>query len=95
MILIYHSICAAFLWTASFTLPNGLRAAGDVKYTMIMSIISMWVFRIAFSYLLASWMGMGVFGVWIAMTIDWLFRLIVFIGRFVRGKWKNANMLKA
>lgn len=95
LILIYHSICAAFLWTASFTLPNGLRAAGDVKYTMIMSIISMWVFRIAFSYLLASWMGMGVFGVWIAMTIDWLFRLIVFIGRFVRGKWKNANMLKA
>ncbi|MBC8569827.1 MATE family efflux transporter [Zongyangia hominis] len=93
-ILMYHSLCAIFLWTASFTLPNGLRAAGDVKYTMTMSIISMWVFRIAFSYLLADFFHMGVLGVWIAMTIDWAFRVIVFVGRFVRGKWKNIKMLQ-
>lgn len=65
----YHGICCMLIWPEAFTLPNTLRAASDVKFCMILSIISMWVFRIAFSYIIAVRMGMGVLGVWIAMTI--------------------------
>lgn len=44
----YHGICCMLIWPEAFTLPNTLRAASDVKFCMILSIISMWVFRIAF-----------------------------------------------
>lgn len=92
-ILIYHSICAVTIWPLSFSLPNTLRAAADVTYTMILSIISMWVFRIGFSVVLGVYFHMGVFGVWVAMTIDWLFRAICFVIRYLRGKWKHAALV--
>ena len=92
-ILIYHSICVVTIWPLSFSLPNTLRAAADVKYTMGMSILSMWIFRIGFSVLLGIYLDMGVFGVWVAMTIDWFFRSVCFVIRFVRGKWKHASLV--
>lgn len=92
-ILIHHSICAVTIWPLSFSLPNTLRAAADVTYTMILSIISMWVFRIGFSVVLGVYLHMGVFGVWVAMTIDWLFRAICFVIRYLRGKWEHAALV--
>lgn len=92
-ILIYHSICAVTIWPLSFSLPNTLRAAADVTYTMILSIISMWVFRIGCSVVLGVYFHMGVFGVWVAMTIDWLFRAICFVIRYLKGKWKHAALV--
>ncbi|MEY8320072.1 MATE family efflux transporter [Lachnospiraceae bacterium 46-61] len=83
-----HCGCAIFLWPASFTLPNALRAANDVKFTMITSIASMWIFRIMTSYILGKFMGMGAIGVWIGMILDWIFRVICFIWRYCSGKWK-------
>jgi len=49
----------------------------------------MWVWRIGFSYVLAKYCGLGVLGVWIAMTIDWLFRSICFVSRFLKAKYKT------
>ena len=92
-ILIYHSICAVTIWPLSFSLPNTLRAAADVTYTMILSIISMWIFRIGFSVVLGVYCHMGVFGVWVAMTIDWLFRAVCFSIRYLRGKWKHVALV--
>ena len=91
-IILYHSICDAIFWQPSFTLPNALRAAGDVNFTMIVSLVSMWTFRIIMSYVLGSWLGMGVFGVWVAMTIDWLFRAAAFIWRYRGHKWENQKV---
>ena len=68
-ILIYHSACVVTIWPLSFSLPNTLRAAADVKFAMILSIISMWIFRIGFSVVLGVYLHWGVFGVWVAMTI--------------------------
>lgn len=85
-IITYHSICCMIIWPASFTLPNALRAANDVKFTMVIAIISMWTWRIAFSYVLGKYFGLGVKGIWIAMTVDWLFRAICFVIRFIYGK---------
>lgn len=87
-LVLYHSICCMIIWPISFTLPSALRAANDVKFTMITSILSMWFCRIVLSYVLGRYMGLGVLGVWIAMTADWLVRSIIFMTRFVRGKWK-------
>lgn len=86
-ILRYHGVMAILVWPLSFTLPNTLRAANDVKYTMWVSIISMWVCRILLSYVIGKYLGFGVFGVWVAMTIDWCVRSIFFIYRFYSGKW--------
>lgn len=92
-LIIYHCICCCIIWPLSFALPNALRAANDVKTTMTISIISMWVWRIGFSYFLVSGLKMGVLGVWVAMTIDWLFRGICFGLRFAKGGWiKHAYL---
>lgn len=87
-IILYHGTLAIIIWTISFVLPNTLRAANDVKYCMVVAILSMWIFRIGFSYILGRYMNMGVLGVWVAVTIDWLFRAICFVGRYKGGKWK-------
>lgn len=88
-IILYHAACVVTIWPLSFTLPNTLRAAADVKVTMILSIISMWVFRFGFSYLLTMEFHMGIFGVWVAMTIDWLVRGIFFVCRYKSGRWQK------
>ena len=88
-IILYHAACVVTIWPLSFTLPNTLRAAADVKITMVLSIISMWVFRFGFSYLLTMVFHMGIFGVWVAMTIDWLVRGIFFVCRYKSGRWQK------
>ena len=92
-IIIFHGISAIFIWALSFSLPAVFRAAGDAKSCMIISIISMWAFRIGFSYILGGRMGMGVFGVWVAMVIDWVFRTICFVIRYFRGTWKKKAIV--
>ena len=84
-----HAGSGLFLWPASFVLPNALRAANDVKFTMVVSVLSMAVWRLGFSYLLCVRMGWGAVGVWIAMVIDWVCRVICFVARMKSGAWKT------
>ena len=84
-----HAGCAILLWPVSFVLPNALRAANDVKFTMVVSILSMAIWRLGFSYLIGVRMGMGAVGVWIAMVVDWVCRVICFVLRFRSGIWKT------
>ena len=70
-----HAGFAMLLWPLSFVLPNALRAANDVKFTMVVSIASMACWRIGFSYIIGVRMGMGAIGVWIAMVVDWVCRV--------------------
>lgn len=92
-ILILHGLCAMTIWPFAFVLPCVFRAAGDVKFSMITSIISMWICRVVFSYVIGRYMGLGVFGVWIAMIMDWCVRAICFIARYKSGKWKNKQVV--
>ncbi|MDO4312129.1 MAG: MATE family efflux transporter, partial [Eubacteriales bacterium] len=92
-ILYFHGICTIFFWPGSFSLPAAFRASGDARACMIISILSMWIFRIIFSYILGKYMGMGVFGVWVAMIIDWVFRVICYYIRYASGKWKKAAIV--
>ncbi len=91
LVLIF-SVMSTLFWATSFTLPNALRAANDARYTMFVSIISMWTFRIGFSYLLCLKFGFGVSGIWIAMCIDWISRSAFFLHRFKSGKWQIQSL---
>lgn len=86
-------IMSALLWSPAFALPNFLRASGDAKYTMGVSMFSMWLFRVAASYLLAIYLGWGVLGVWVGMYIDWACRSTLFAVRFAGGKWKQITLI--
>ena len=92
-IMIFHSVSCVLIWTPAFTLPSILRATGDAKTCMLISIPCMWIFRIGFSYILGKYFGMGVFGVWVAMVIDWVVRVIFFELRYCRGKWKTIRTI--
>lgn len=89
ILVMIHDGMAIFLWPASFVLPNMLRACNDVKYTMVVSIFSMITFRIGFSYVFGVHMGWMAVGVWAAMVIDWVFRVICFVGRYLAGTWRK------
>lgn len=88
------TLFAIFFWPSSFALPNGLRAAGDAQFTMLVSTASMWVFRIGCSFLLCSpRIGMGIMGVWMAMYVDWIARCGAFLWRFFSGRWKGRQVI--
>ena len=80
-------------WPLAFTVPNFLRAAGDAKFTMYVSMASMWVFRVLLSRILGVNLGMGFIGVCWGMFIDWYCRGIFFTVRFLRGKWKSKTVV--
>ena len=93
VVLRFNCIMTMLFHPTSFALANAIRAAGDVRYTMIVSISSMWIFRIGLAYILGLRMGFGLLGIWAAMTIDWVVRSICYVYRILSGKWlshKNA-----
>lgn len=88
LVLIFiHNGCAALVWPASFTLPNVLRAANDVRYPMICSIASMMLLRLASGYVFAVIFELGAIGIWIAMVGDWICRAACFVLRFRGTRW--------
>lgn len=97
-LIIFHALSAAVIWPIAFTLPSSFKAASDVQYTLRVSVFSMWTFRVALSYVFATksislfgltipGLGLGVFGVWLAMLVDWIFRTILFLIRYLSGRW--------
>lgn len=89
----FHGISCIVIWPSAFALPAVFRAAGDVKFAMLTSVISMWVCRIVFSYILGQYLGMGVFGVWVAMILDWCVRAVFFVWRYRSGKWEKQALV--
>ena len=92
-IVIFYAVCCVLIWPLAFTIPATFRASGDAKMCMFISVLSMWIFRIGFSYLLAQFMDWGLLGVWVAMFIDWIVRALVFLIRFLRGRWKAKRVI--
>ena len=86
-------LAAILVWPLSFTLPNALRAAGDVKFTMTVSILSMWLFRIVASYFFVFYLHLGLMGVWLGMFIDWYVRGISYLTRYLSNKWATFHII--
>jgi putative MATE family efflux protein len=87
-----NSICT-ILWSISFVLPAGLKGAGDAKYTMVTSIVGMWLFRIVMGYVLAINLKFGAIGIWMGMYIDWVVRGILYLIRLKGDKWKKHTVI--
>ena len=87
------TIVKPILWVPSFTPPNGLRAAGDVRFSMITATLTMWLCRVALSIFLMRVVKTGPIGVWYGMFADWGVRGVIFTIRFVRGKWLRFKVI--
>ena len=87
------TIIKPIVWTASFIPGYGMRAAGDVKFSMIISTLSMWIFRVSLCTFLCRVMGFGPIAVWIGMFTDWTVRAVFFTIRFKSGKWLSHKVV--
>ena len=88
-ILWMHGLCGILIWPLAFTLPQALRAAGDTRFTMVASTVSMWTLRVGLGVLLGRYWGFGVLGIWMAMFADWALRAALFVPRFHGHKWET------
>ena len=93
LIVCSHMAVSILIWPCAFALPATLRAAGDVRFPMIVSIMSMFLVRILLSYVLAVVFHMGVYGTWIGMFFDWGVRAVFFVIRYLKGKWMNYRVI--
>lgn len=89
IILWMHGGFGVLMWPASFTLPQTLKAAGDTRFTMIVAVASMWIFRILFGIWFAKGLGFGVLGIWMAMFIDWVCRIVFYVARYRGHRWED------
>lgn len=89
-VMLIHGGSAILLWIPSFMIPYFLRAAGDATYTMVVSMITMWLVRVLGAYVIGRYLGYGVVGVWFAHAIlDWATRSVIFYARYRSGKWER------
>jgi putative MATE family efflux protein len=93
LILLVNTLVQIPLWAISFITPSALRAAGDAKYTSVVSMLTMWLFRVVMGYVLGVVFGWGVLGVWIAMDLEWGVRGIIFLKRFYGTKWLQHRLI--
>lgn len=92
-LVLIHNVFNAAAFPFSGALSNGLRAAGDVKFTMYVSIASTILGRLVLSYLLGITLDMGVIGIALAMVCDWIIRAVIFFRREKSGKWKAFQVI--
>ena len=92
-LVLLHNVFNAVVFLFSGALSNGLRAAGDVKFTMYVSIITTVAVRLVFSYVFGITLQLGVMGIAIAMVCEWIIRAVIFVGRQKSGKWKNFQVI--
>ena len=88
------AISCCLFWSLSFAFPNVLRAAGDAKYTMIISASTMWIVRFGLSWIFTKLFHLGLEGIWYCMMIDWVVRSVFFFFRYRSGKWRTKTVLR-
>lgn len=93
IVFLINSIAQIPLWSVSFITPSALRAAGDSKYTSMVSMLSMWLFRVVLGYILGIVLHMGIIGVWLAMNCEWGVRGFIFLRRFLGEKWVQHRVI--
>lgn len=87
------TIVKPIVWVPAFIPPYGLRAAGDVKFSMIMSSLTMWLCRVILCIYLIRCQGFGPIAVWIGMFADWTLRAVIFTVRYLSGRWLRIKVI--
>lgn len=93
-LVVIHNIFNAVAYPISGPFSNGLRAAGDVKFTMYISLFSTIVVRVALSVLMGVWLHLGVIGIALAMAGDWCVKAVILLLRYKGGRWKAFRVLE-
>lgn len=93
VLVIIHNIFNAFIFPIAGPFSNGLRAAGDVKFTMYVSIFTTVVCRVLLSILFGIWMNLGVIGIALAMVCDWCIKAVILSIRYHSGRWKEFRVI--
>ena len=89
----FITVVKPLVWIPAFIPAYGMRAAGDVKYSMIVSCASMWIFRVSLCIILCRFLDFGPMGVWIAMFTDWTVRGAAFLLRFHSRRWLDHKVI--
>lgn len=92
-ILTLYAICSVFFYPTSFAVAGALRGTGDTKFVMMVSVASMFIFRIGTAYFFVKGLDLGIIGTWVAMVLDWVIRSAIFHTRFLRGKWQKNRVI--
>lgn len=92
-LVLLHNVFNAVAYPFSGALANGLRAAGDVTFTMIVAIASTIGGRFLLSWLFGVVWNMGVMGITLAMCCDWVIRGVLYFWRLRSGKWKEFQVI--
>ncbi len=66
-----------------------LKGAGDIRFPVSVGVLSMWGLSVFGSWLLGLQLGLGLVGVWIAMTSDEWVRGLIMLMRWRSGIWKS------
>lgn len=93
--MIYISITKPLVWTPAFIPSYGFRAAGDVRFSMIASSLTMWLARVLLVVILIRIFHFGPIAVWIGMSIDWAIRAVIFTWRFFSNKWLGKKIVSS
>ena len=93
ILVLIHNIFNSILFPISGAMPNGLRAVGDVRYTMIISLLSTVFCRFVLSIVMGIWWNWGVIGITAAMCCDWGVRALCYGHRCTSGKWKQFRVI--
>jgi len=93
ILVVIHNLFVITISPLSGPLSSALRAAGDVKYTMYISIFATVICRVVFSYLFGIVLNLGIVGVWIAMGFDWGIRAVLFVKRYKSEVWKEFDII--
>ena len=92
---VLHNIFTAFVSPLAQSMPCGFKAAGDVRYPMVTSLVCTCGIRVAFTFLLGVWLQMGLMGYMWAMCIDWSVKAVLMVIHAARGSWKNKQIIEA
>lgn len=90
-LIMFNGVFAMTLWPLSFTLPNALKGAYDVKYPLVVSMFSMWAFRVILSFIAINYFDASIYTLYMCFAVDWIFRAIMYFGRFKRRKWLSIK----
>lgn len=91
-LLYFYCAAATTLYPIAFTFTPSLRAAGDVRFCLWGAMTGMWVGRVAGSHLMVS-LGFGLLGIWMAMGMDWIIRILFYVPRYLSGKWLEKKVI--
>lgn len=86
------TVVKPLVWVGAFGLPYGFRAAGDARFSMVVSVSSMWCCRVGLCIFLVRVFHFGLMGVWIGIFVDWIVRAFIFSMRFMSGKWLHEDL---